>query len=86
MSILDHLDRTADHGFTRRIDPGEAQRQFNLSLALVAVLALATITVALTLKVEALPHDQNAIGLLVKAPQFTQAKRAVQEQALRPGG
>ena len=72
MSILDHLDRTADQGFTRRIDPGEAQRQFNLSLALVAVLALATITVALTLKVE--------------TPQFTQAKRAFQEQALRPGG
>gem|GEM_PF-4257612 len=66
MSILDHLDRTADQGFTRRIDPGEAQRQFNLSLA------LATITVALTLKVE--------------TPQFTQAKRAFQEQALRPGG
>ena len=86
MSILDHFDRSAEHGFTWQIDPDTARRQFNLSIMLVAFIALATFTATLAMKFEAPTQGSGGGRALVQAPSLVHVQQAAHDLSQRPGG
>lgn len=75
-----------DAGFTRRIDPQAARRQFNMSLGLVALIAAASMASALTVRQPVETASREPARLTVQAPQIVHTKQAVRSVEGQIGG
>ena len=78
--------RDTDAGFTRRIDPQAARRQFNMSLGLVALIAAASMASALTVRQPVETASREPARLTVQAPQIVHTKQAVRAIEGQIGG
>jgi hypothetical protein len=76
----------ADAGFTRRIDPKAARRQFNMSLGLVVALTVATLGSALTVGAPSVVASREPARLTVQAPQLIHTQQAARTVDGQNGG
>ena len=86
MSMIERLDSNQDDGFTTRIDPQAARRQFNMSLGMVVALAIATVSAAYTLRIDTSAPAPATSRLVVQAPQVLHVQQARQDTRSQPGG
>ncbi|MDE2577473.1 MAG: hypothetical protein KGL46_01585 [Hyphomicrobiales bacterium] len=79
MALIDHFDNVPEAGFSLRVNPAEARRQFNISLVLIASLAVAAFAIGFLLRFDAPPTKRFAdddMRLHQAAEQISQGRQA----------